>query len=230
MIRGICFDMDGVLFDTERLGSRMMSAAASLQGETLLEEHWNALIGKTMHQTMDALHLWFPRLDTERFIRDWKAVTLSHVRRHGMPLKEGAAELLAWAQAAGLRLALCTSNDPDVVDAYLRLCGWENLFQPVVTRLMIASPKPAPDCYLKAAELMGLSPAECAGVEDSPAGVRAVRAAGMLSVMVPDVIPFSGDLAPFVDRVFPGLKDLQAFLSGGIPVPDAPAPRSERPV
>ncbi|MBR6030281.1 MAG: HAD family phosphatase [Clostridia bacterium] len=209
MIRGVCFDMDGVLFDTERLGSRIMCVAASLQGEEMTDRHWRALIGSTMQQTVAQLNVWFPRLDAEQFIRDWKREQLDWVSRNGVPLKPGAAEALETLQAEGIRLSLCTSNDPDVVETYLRLTGWEHTFRPVVTRLMIDRPKPAPDCYLKAAALMGLTPGECAGVEDSPTGIQAVRAAGMLSVMIPDVIPYTESIQPAIDHLLP---DLHAFM------------------
>ncbi len=77
---------------------------------------------------------------------------------------------------------------------------------------MVAHGKPAPDVYLKAAELLGVSPAACAGIEDSPGGLRAVRSAGMLSIMVPDRIPYSAEIAPNVDLCLDSLAMLEQAI------------------
>ncbi len=74
--------------------------------------------------------------------------------------------------------------------------------------------KPAPDIYLLGAKMLGLSPAECAGVEDSVNGVKAIRAAGMLCVMVPDVVPYGPELSPYVDVCLGSLHELEQAIFG----------------
>ena len=82
----------------------------------------------------------------------------------------------------------------------------------IVTGDRVAHGKPAPDIYLRAAELLQLAPAECAGVEDSLNGVKAVRAAGMRSVMIPDLLPYGPDFAPYVDVRLNSLHELLGAL------------------
>lgn len=147
--QAVCFDMDGVLLDTELLGGAILAKAAQLQGCTLLQAQQDALIGANMQSTKDAFERWFPgRIDGDRFILDWCRLMLSHIRRDGLPYKPGARETLVSLRKHGLRLALCTSNAADVVAEYLHIAGWENAFDAVVTGDMVPHGKPAPDVYL----------------------------------------------------------------------------------
>lgn len=211
--QAVCFDMDGVLLDTELLGGAILAEAAQLQGCTLLQAQQDALIGANMQSTKDAFERWFPgRIDGDRFILDWCRLMLSHIRRDGLPYKPGARETLVSLRERGLRLALCTSNAADVVAEYLHIAGWENAFDAVVTGDMVPRGKPAPDVYLLGAEKLLVPPAACVGVEDSVNGVKAVRAAGMRCVMIPDLLPFTDDLAPYVDHLLTGLNQLEGVL------------------
>ena len=213
MIRGVCFDMDGVLLDTETLGGVVMREAAALQDCPLTLNQWHSLLGQNMASTRVSLRAFFPgRIDPDRFIRDWCELMLAHIHREGLPFKPHAREVLQHLRQRGICLALCTSNAAEVVAEYLRIAGWEHAFDQVITGEMVASSKPAPDIYLRGAELLGLDPAECAGVEDSYNGVRAVRAAGMYSVMIPDILPWREEVAPFTDTVLASLEELEPLL------------------
>lgn len=78
----------------------------------------------------------------------------------------------------------------------------------IVDGTMVANGKPDPEIYLTGAERLGLLPQECAGVEDSMNGLRSVRSAGMYSVMIPDLIPFSDDHKPYVDLCLNSMDEL----------------------
>ena len=77
---------------------------------------------------------------------------------------------------------------------------------------MVLNGKPAPDIYLLGARELGLEPSECLGVEDSVNGVKAVRAAGLRCVMIPDSLPYTPELAPCVDTLLSGLSELEAMI------------------
>ena len=212
MIRGVCFDMDGVLVDTERLGSLVLAQAGARQGCTMTQAQCEALIGVTMKTTRASLEAWFPGIDTDCFIRDWYELMLERVRRDGLPLKPYADETLRRLRLQGLKLALCTSNARKVVEEYLALAGWEDVFDQVVTGDMVQNGKPAPDIYLLGAQKLGLEPSECLAVEDSVNGVKAVRAAGLRCVMIPDVLPYTPELTPYVDMLLSDLSELGAII------------------
>lgn len=212
MIRGVCFDMDGLLFDTESLGADKMRDAVALQGYQLDSVPWEECLGQNDASVKAALRRWFAGIDTERFFADWWSLMLKHIREKGVPEKAGAREALESLRTHGFRTALATSSSVGTVQEYLDINGFGPLFDVIVTGDRVAHGKPAPDIYLRAAELLQLAPAECAGVEDSLNGVKAVRAAGMRSVMIPDLLPYGPDFAPYVDVRLNSLHELLGAL------------------
>ena len=215
MIRGVCFDMDGLLFNTERLGAVIMQEAAALQNCNLTPEQWRSVIGRNLAATKASMRQWFgAAIDADRFIDDWCRLLLEHVRQHGIPEMPGARDALASLRRRGIRTALVTSNAPAIAEEYLSRSGFAPYFDVVVTGNMTTRGKPAPDIYLKGAELLGLPPEDCAGVEDSVNGVKAIRAAGMRCIMVPDIIPFGPELAGDVDICLSSLTELEQALFG----------------
>lgn len=211
MLKAICFDMDGVLLDTEHMGADVLIQTAQLQGFHLTPEQARSCIGGSTQATCEKLLGWFPSIDTHRFLVDWRDTMFDCVRRT-IPLKPRAGEVLRALKAQGLKLALCTSNALCVVEEYLRIAGWEGVFDQIITGEMVQRHKPEPDPYLAAADKLGVKPHECIGVEDSFNGVRSVRAAGMRCVMIPDVLPFTDAFAPYVDHLLPDLTALQAMI------------------
>ena len=105
-----------------------------------------------------------------------------------LTVKEGAKEVLEYLKSHGYKIGMATSTPLDTVKDHLARTGMTDYFDTVVTGDMIQNGKPAPDIYLLAAERLGVSPEECVGVEDSLNGVRAIHAAGMRAVMIPDMI------------------------------------------
>ena len=79
-------------------------------------------------------------------------------------------------------------NTRTVISEYLQLLSWNPLFDTIVSAEDVQHRKPAPDTYLLAADRLRCSPSECAGIEDSPAGLSAVWSAGMHCILIPDLI------------------------------------------
>jgi len=216
MIHAICFDMDGVLVDSERMSLRLVGEAAALQGCIMTPEQCLLSIGANDARFRKILNDLFPgRIDVDRFMQDWFDLTMDYVRREGVPLMPYARETLARMRALGMKIALCTSNVPEVVHEYLALAGLREFFDVIVTGDMVVHSKPDPEIYLQGAQKLGVAPCECAGVEDSVSGVKAVRAAGMTCVMVPDVQPYTEALKQYVDHHIEHLDRLEEVLFGG---------------
>ena len=127
----------------------------------------------------------------------------------GLPTKKGLAECLTGLRARSLRLALATSTDRTIVERYVQATpAMQNAFDVMICGPEGGRSKPAPDIYLEAARRLGLEPGECLGVEDSRNGLRSLTAAGCVSVMIPDLLPYDDSLAPYVKHRLSDLGQL----------------------
>ena len=129
-----------------------------------------------------------------------------------MPVKEGAHEVLAYLKAHGYKIGMATSTPWDTVKDHLERTDMAKYFDTVVTGDMIQNGKPAPDIYLLASERLGVDPADCIGVEDSMSGVRAIHAAGMRAVMIPDMIEPTPEIEALVWRRMETLAEMIPLL------------------
>ncbi len=132
----------------------------------------------------------------------------------GIPLKPGARELLLYLRERGYRVGMATSTGHEEAMEHLRRAEMVDCFDEgaIITGDMVAHGKPAPDIYLLAAERLGVEPAACIGVEDSSNGVRAIHAAGMRAVMIPDIVTPTPEVEPLIWKRCSALGELCAVL------------------
>ena len=220
-IDAVLFDMDGLLFDTEAMAIEASAMAAARQDLSVSEELFNLMLGTNKETSTDMLSQHFPGLDTDRFWDDFDASMWQIVERGGLPVKHYAEELLTWLEDKKLPMGLCSGSPRHMVDGYMRVSGFGRYFKAILAGDDIAGlpGKPAPDMYLKTADMMSVRPAHCLVLEDSPNGLRSGRAAGMTTIMVPDLIPYSKELEPYCDAVFADLSLLPAYIDGLLSCP-----------
>lgn len=189
MSKTIVFDMDGVLFDTERLCMEGWSRVAAAQGISGIEETARRCIGLNENDTralvQEALGREFPYEAFRRQVSDW---FWQQIKSHGLPVKEGVKKLLPYLQHAGYKIGLASSSKYDSVVSHLKEAGLIDYFSVLVTGDMVEHSKPEPDIYLLACRKLQENPGECFAVEDSANGIRAAAAAGMKPIMVPDLL------------------------------------------
>ena len=212
MIRGALFDMDGLLIDSERVYARGLQECAGELGYVLSDAALLAALG-TNEETTDRIFAaeapGYDGAEMRRVLGDW--LTRNGYDRR-MPLKPHAREILERLTARGVRCALVTSSPLHQAEAYLAPRGLFSLFSAVVTGDLGLPSKPAPDVFLRAAEQLGLDIRDCAVLEDSHNGLRAGRAAGAVTVMVPDLAPYNAAIAPCCDFGASDLAEAEAFL------------------
>lgn len=207
----VVFDMDGLMLDSERAINDCMARAASDLGHDLPASLWLQMIGGG-----DGL---CRRLLADRIGADATVELLARaeamydaVADAGIDHRPGIVDLLDWLVARGIPRAVATSTRRPLAIRKLAAAGLLPYFDAVATSSDVAAPKPAPDVYLLAASKLGVAPARCLVLEDSPTGVRAALAAGMTPVQVPDMLVPDDAARALGHRIVASLGDAQRLL------------------
>lgn len=186
-IRGVLFDMDGLVLDTEKLYTRFWQEAARCLGYPMTREQ--ALGMRSMnHQEGEARMKSYFGPDTPYLEIRSKRIELmdAFVEKEGVYLKPGIHELLDYLKEKGIRTSIATSSPMERTQKYLASVHMENSFDKITTAYMVEKGKPEPDIYIYAASQLGLNPQDCLALEDSPSGLTSAYRAGCLPVMIPD--------------------------------------------
>ncbi|HSD79755.1 MAG TPA: HAD family phosphatase, partial [Solirubrobacteraceae bacterium] len=181
----VVFDNDGLTLDTEQAWTRAERALFGRYGRAFGDDHKRDLLGSARDVAAAKLerHLALPGRG-RRLMDELHVLVMGELDR-GAPPMPGAAELVRALRAAGVPVGLASNSSREFVDKALRGAGLAGAFDVTVAGDEVANPQPAPDGYLAAAAALGADPAACVALEDSPPGVAAAKAAGMLVVGVP---------------------------------------------
>ncbi len=184
-LRAVIFDMDGILVDTEGIWERVRRAFVADHGGRYHDGVTRDLMGMSAPEWSGYIRakLGVPLTDAE--INAGIVDGVSSAMRERLPLYPGAVETVR-ALAARVPVAVASSSNRSLIDLVVRESGLADVFATTVSSEEVARGKPAPDVYLRAAELLGFAPETCAAIEDSSNGLRAARAAGMFVVAVPN--------------------------------------------
>jgi HAD superfamily hydrolase (TIGR01509 family) len=206
----VLFDMDGLLIDSEPLWLQAETAVMARLGAGWTTQDQMALLGGSLERTVRYLLAKATRPAPPTVVGEWlMSDIIARVRRGGVPVRPGARELLAAAAAAGLPTALVTSSERSFMDAALASTGMR--FDALVCAEDVTATKPDPEPYLLAAKLLGVPPAGCFALEDSPNGVASAEAAGCRVIAVPSFVPIPAAPGRTVVR---SLLDLTADAGG----------------
>lgn len=194
--------MDGVLFDTEKVAMASWLEVNKTWKIPTLKEQYPLFIGRN-YQDGVALtkELYGQDFDSVRFFEDCHRCLYEKLNTEGVPLKEGTREILSYLKEKHVPVAICSGTDSSQVKKNLEDTGLDSYFDAIIGGDKILHGKPDSECYLISCEALGEKPENCMGIEDSPNGVRASHAAGLYTVMVPDLAPATEELIGLSDRV-----------------------------
>ena len=212
----VIFDMDGTLLDTERVSRDAIYETCERLGYAMTPELHVSMIGSPLDARSAALMEHFGAgfpLDSYHASCDSIARINS---RKGIPLRQGARKVLGMLRNRGIPLGLATSTPRPEALERLESSGIMQLLDAIVTRTDVTRGKPHPETFLVAAKLLGARPSHCVAVEDSHLGVRAAVAAGMSTVMIPDLLEATPQIRSICVAVETNLEDLyrQMFPDG----------------
>lgn len=186
-MRGVIFDMDGVLSDTEGLHLASLQEILSPLGVDYTLEHNQPYIGMGETDFWKGVCEQFSlQVPPREMSRRREAAMLRLVKRGVTPIP-GAVELVRDLRRRGVPLAVASSSPPRQIEAILSALGIRDAFQVVLSgeSPQVKRGKPAPDIYLEASRALGLRPEECVAIEDSENGVRSARGAGCHVLALP---------------------------------------------
>ena len=186
--KAVIFDMDGTLLDTESVFKAIVFEVCTDLGFEMTDAVHMSMVGSS-HETTNQLLIEAYGVAFPYTLFDERCRVIMRERSHGgVPVKAGARELLAELRERNIPTAVATSSRQPHAHTHLGAAGLLEMFETIVTRDDVTNPKPHPEPYLTAARRLGVDPLKCLALEDSHSGVRAAHAAGMQTVMVPDLV------------------------------------------
>ena len=205
-LQAVLFDVDGTMFDTETLSTNGWLHAGKVTGYERTPEQFQELTGKSLEEDIRLFQDWFGEDVPYWDIRKVRTAYMEDfIEANGVPLKEGLLPLLELLSKQQIPLGIGTGTARADAEPRLLKSGILSHFSAVVYGDDVAHGKPAPDVYLKAAELLSVDIRHCLVLEDSIPGIQAALASGAHVIAIPDQIPLSEELTTQVDSVFSSL-------------------------
>lgn len=186
-VRGVLFDMDGLVLDTEKLYARFWQEACRFygfpmtRGQALKMRAANSNLGRA-----NLLEFFGPGADYTAIREKRIELMDAFIRENGVETKPGIFHLMDVLEELGIPAAITSSSPRDRIEAHLRSVNLYHRFAAICSGYDVPWGKPEPDIYLHGAASLGLKPQECLALEDAPTGILSAYRAGCVTVMIPD--------------------------------------------
>ena len=209
----VVFDMDGVIFDSERATMLCWLELAEKYGIKDLEKPYYECTGTNYNKTKEImLKAYGDDFPYDDFAHE--ASVMYHAKYDGgrLPMKTGVRELLEYLQKNGRKTAIASSTRRSTVVQQITDAGLIDFFDVIICGDMVERSKPDPDIYLKACGELGTEPGRTFAIEDSYNGIRSAYNGGLRPIMVPDLLPADAEMRGKAETVENTLKDVILYL------------------
>ncbi len=213
MLEGVIFDLDGTMFDTEQYAWQpAWTGVGRRLGLSNPELLYQSIVGLSGEEEIHAAQaVCGPDVDVAAVVAE-ATKEAERISLEGVPMKRGLLELLDYLQGRGVPMAIGSSNKEHIIEHLTKAAGIRGYFSAICYGSLVERPKPAPDIFLLAAEMLGVSPANTLVVDDSLAGAEAGLAGSFITVMIPDMKKPTSELLGRGLHVCPDLGDLRERL------------------
>lgn len=211
--KGVIFDMDGVIFDSERLYLECCMQTAEVFGLDNMEKTCLSCIGLNTEKTLQKFSQVYGNvISVNEFWKEATSRFAEKVQNNLLPVKKGAREILEYLKNKNIPIALASSTITSRVQSELTAAGLIDYFDVIIGGDMVTKSKPEPDIFLYAADKLNISPKNCCIIEDSFNGVRAAQASGAFVIMVPDLVQPTEEISSLADMIFTSLCEVQEYF------------------
>lgn len=213
-IKAVVFDMDGVIFDSERLVIECWKVIACKYGVPDIEEACRECLGVNSTETKQKfLNRYGQDFPYDTYKGEMSKLYHDNYDGGRLPMKKGVVELLQYLKENNVKVALASSTRSSVVRQELTDAGIIEYFRVIIGGDMVTRSKPQPDIFLKACEELGVAPQEAFAIEDSYNGIRAAAAGSLRPLMVPDLMPPTEEMEQLSERIFESLFEVKEYLA-----------------
>lgn len=209
-IKAAVFDMDGLMFDTEKLWLDSVMKTNDVYGYNVPMELAMECVGKRKDYTKLRLkEVLGDDFDADKF-REFNVYFMEEdVKKNGLKIKKGLAELLEYLMVNGIKVAIASSSSNDEIKNRFKEANMSLIyFDSIIGGELVSEPKPHPQIYLKSCEALNVKPEEAIALEDSEYGIIAASKAGMKVILIPDVKMPSEETQKLVYRKFDNLLEV----------------------
>lgn len=202
------FDCDGTLIDSERLSLKAWPLAGDSLGYNIDERIFFRVLGTNFNNMKKVFEEEFgSNIDMESIMTEKDKAMAEVIKNEGLNVKKGCFELIQYLKAIGIKIAVATSSPRPRAEKFLKMVKLYNEIDYIVCGNEVSNSKPHPEIFLKAAEYFNVHPSECIAFEDSKFGIEAVKRAGMISVLIPDMLEPDEEMISGVDYVLNSLDE-----------------------
>lgn len=212
-INTVIFDMDGVIFDTEKIYLDSWTDIFKKYGYKMTKEVYTSVMGVGCENVIKTFKsIYGENLPIDIMYKEKDEILAKRIDEGNVAIKEGVHEILNFLRENNYKVALATSAKRKRADKHLKEANIKRFFDVTVCGDEIEKAKPNPDIFLKAAKKLGVNGENCIVVEDSPAGLKAGRRAGMFVVNIPDLKDSDDEMRKYSHKVFESLIHFKEYI------------------